>query len=106
MNTPKEVLLDIARELREQPEKWTREAWARTPDGRATFPTDPRATCWCLGGHVRRRAPKDPELIRESLQRLHKTLNVRNHFSVAHFNDAECQRVENVIAVCEEAAKL
>ena len=53
--SPKAIAADIARELREHPERWTQGGWARDPDGALVHWKDPTAICWCLEGHINKR---------------------------------------------------
>lgn len=52
---PKTIAADIARELREHPERWTQGHWARDSSGNKVSWRDPNAVCWCLEGHINRR---------------------------------------------------
>lgn len=55
---PKAIAADIARELREHPERWTTGWCARDESGSGTSYDDDDAVCWCLMGHIMRRAPE------------------------------------------------
>jgi hypothetical protein len=55
MNDPKEIAADIARELREHPERWTQGYYAFDASGEMREAHDPRATCWCLMGMIDKR---------------------------------------------------
>ncbi len=52
---PKTIAADIARELREHPERWTQGHWARDSSGNKVHWKDPGAVCWCLEGHINKR---------------------------------------------------
>jgi len=52
---PKSIAADIARELREHPERWTQGHWARDANGEKVSWSNTRAVSWCLEGHIERR---------------------------------------------------
>jgi hypothetical protein len=47
-------LAAIAAEIREHPERWTQDAFARTSEGDVVTSDDPDAVCWCAGGLIAR----------------------------------------------------
>ena len=49
MKTAKEIL-EGARALLADPDRWTQKATARADNGRQVRPSDPAAVCWCMGG--------------------------------------------------------
>jgi hypothetical protein len=99
-----EAAADIARELREHPRHWTQKVFARDVLGNPVFWSDPDAVCWCLAGHLCRRAP-----LHQRSQLLYVLMSVPRdlmlgHQSVSQFNDAKGRTVEQVIALCEALA--
>lgn len=55
MTNAKSIAADIARELREHPERWTQGHWARDADGKKVSWGHTSAVCWCLEGHIKKR---------------------------------------------------
>lgn len=92
----KVIAADIARELREHPERWTQGTPARDKEGDSTRARSPAAVSWCLFGHIRRRLyPARCAVGTSSL--LFGRL-------ASSWNDAPERTVTDVIALCEKVA--
>jgi len=110
LNTVEEILRDTARELREHPERWCKLYFATRNDCTATDIGAADAVSWCLAGHVYRRSPTDSDLMWHIGALLRETL-MRHGHSVKYpydlvtcWNDKPGRTVDDVIALCEEAA--
>lgn len=100
MTDPREIAADIARELREHPERWTKGRDARDREGRAVCPTDPSAVCWCLIGHCDRRSDAYAYVeFREIAKRF-----VEGRV-LTFWNDHPSRTVDDVIELCDKVAK-
>jgi hypothetical protein len=98
MNTIQEIAADIARELREDPTRWTQKASARDTTGYGVAPASEKACAWCLYGHIERRnAYQTIEHFRalDSCMPLGCTIS---------WNDAPERTVDDVIALCDKVA--
>lgn len=92
------VAADIARELREHPERWTQVDSAHDAFGNWTNSWNENAVTWCLEGHVGRRVTWP--LRDQTLHRFKDTLG-RIVFT---WNDERDRTVGDVIALCERIA--
>lgn len=94
-------ILVFMRDLLSNPEKWTREAYARKADKTTTSSSDPQAVCFCLSGALGRSYAKlnefsryamftsgGPHISAESLllEAIYVSRGQRCH-SLAEFND-------------------
>jgi hypothetical protein len=97
---PKSIAADIARELREHPERWTQGHWARDSSGNKVNWKDDAAVCWCLEGHINKRGgdtgdfawaagTMDPDGVTTGL---------------ATLNDRKSTTVDRMIELCEQVA--
>jgi hypothetical protein len=110
------VILQKTREYIEQ--GWTQNAMARMGNSQGVDPVDPRATCWCLVGALRRATHFSPTMTLTA----HAYARSYRAFSATHdylaqfiplddiddmilFNDAEETTQEDVIAVLDKALK-
>lgn len=95
---PKNIAADIARELREHPERWTQGHWARDSSGNKVNWRDPGAVCWCLEGHINKRGGDTGDFAQAA-----GTLDAEGCTTgLAQFND-RCD-VADVIELCEKVA--
>lgn len=93
---PKTIAADIARELREHPERWTQGGWARDASGNKVNWRDDTAVCWCLEGHINKRGG-DTGDFGEAAGTLDGTFT-----GLAWFNDR--YDIASVIELCEKVA--
>lgn len=101
MTDPKEIAADIARELREHPERWTQGRDARDSRGAGVDYSDPSAVCWCLAGHVDRRGDVNAYVaFRVLLRRF-----IGNSVTPVSWNDTKGRTVDEVIELCERIAR-
>ncbi len=92
----KEIAADIARELREHPERWTQGAPARDKEGNSARVRSPAAVSWCLLGHIRRKQYQTRGEVGTSAMLTAQL--------VSSWNDAPARTVTDVIVLCEEVA--
>lgn len=97
--SPLAVAADIARELREHPDHWTKGFNARNADGLFTGVHDPGARCWCLHGHILKR---NAEFALATIGAAFGYPNV----SWSCWNDADERTVGDVIALCERVSAI
>lgn len=99
MYTPKAIAADIARELREHPQRWTQGAAAKKADGKSTYSDDEEAVCWCIWGHIKKRAPRwGIELATTD------SFNEAVGGNVTTFNDMPGRTVNEMISLCDQIA--
>jgi hypothetical protein len=103
MKTIQQIAADIAEELRQHPDRWTTGCTARDQQGNPVASDDDTAVCWCLMGHIRRRAPSEneytfgrPFFLLEGLDPL------ADEIGFSAINDG--RRVEEIISLCERVA--
>lgn len=95
------VAEDIARELRANPERWTRGSVAHNSSGRATNFNSTDAICWCLMGHILKRGGWGfLEEVQEAFFSAAGSDVDVNGF--ADIND--CRTVEQIIELCDKVA--
>lgn len=100
MKTVQQVASEIAQELREHPERWTRDADARDEDGRTCGVYDSGAVCWCLLGYLSKIAAPFNHGIWESFaERAAIPLQY-----IVSWNDSSTRTVADVIALCDKVA--
>lgn len=100
---PKAIAADIARELREHPERWTTGWCARDESGGGTSYDDDDAVCWCLMGHIMRRAPEaDVYVIGAPFFAPFGLDPQADDIGFYHINDDKT--VEQIIELCEKVA--
>lgn len=92
----KEIAADIARELREHPERWTQRSWARDAQGGKVYWHEASAVCWCLEGHIEKRGGDREEFGRAAGTGDEITTGL------ASFNDR--YDLASVIELCERVA--
>lgn len=98
MDDSKTIAADIARELREHPERWTKGHWARDSSGNKVSWYDQSATCWCLEGHINRRGGDTGDFAQAA-----GTIDTDGFTTgLAEFNDHHT--VDDVIDLCEKVA--
>jgi hypothetical protein len=97
----KAIAADIAGELREHPEQWTQNDYAKGALGIGTDACGPQACTWCLLGHLHRRTGGRWS---DSLfsQRLGPYVA---YLEISTWNDWPQRTVADVIALCERVAK-
>jgi hypothetical protein len=98
----KEALLDIARELRQSPEKWTQLVDARDALGNEVGPWSLMAVSRCLAAHISLR------LYEKDVDQWYVARKAVQDFIVdpiTDWNDRPCRTVEHVISACEGAAE-
>lgn len=102
---PKAIAVDIARELREHPERWIQGYWGRTKDHRSTRSWDPEAVCWCLGGLINKHFGHD-RLVNDENGPTWSAFRalIPLSESIEDWNDREFRKVEEVIELCEAVA--
>lgn len=98
-SSPLAVAADIARELREHPDRWTKGFNARNASGLFTGVHDPGARCWCLHGHILKR---NAEFALATIGAAFGYPNI----SWSCWNDAHERTVEDVIALCERVSAI
>lgn len=109
-NDPASIAADIARELREHPERWTQNRYARDSGGEPLDdPKHVHAVCWCLYGHIRRRL--DEEAMGEGVASTHgafidaiRRASPMAQASLVIWNDRYGRTVGEVIALCDAVA--
>ena len=105
---PKAGLLDIARELKEHPDRWCQGEAAMDDEGRVRDFSDPKAVKWCLLGHVWKRAGLySIAPIRKLLTSVLRDLPAQVEsvgWGPVRFNDEPGRTVQDIINLCEEAA--
>lgn len=99
MKTVQKIAADIARELREHPERWTQLHSASTPTGDTVDVHSPRACKWCLSGHIQRRQGNSVFLI-SLLYPFVRCAGMR----VTDFNDDPDRTVDEIVALCDRVA--
>jgi hypothetical protein len=93
MATVLDILVVVDEQILTSPQKWTRQANARTASGKPTDSTDPSAARFCLLGAVHRASdmliPKEDDygLELHALQEVGSTVGIRCS-DVTDFNDA------------------
>jgi len=105
-NTAQELAADIARELREHPERWTTGSAARDSAGNPTASVDPRAVCWCLFGHiVKRRDERAGFIPNDLLEPFFAAAGLS--WDVDGFDEINDNgTVSDIIAICDKVAAL
>lgn len=94
----KRLAADIAKELREHPDHWTRGSDARDINGDKVDALHSEATCWCLEGHIIRRSPGGFGMVREFA----KAADIP---CLWQWNDDDPKRtVKDIIDLCERVA--
>lgn len=112
MQTAKEIIADIARELREFPEHLAKGAFGLAADGTLVPAASSTAVCWCLAGHVQKRTPTrvdgflTPSCAKVRSEAILKLTGALPDpwVSFIHYNDFPDITVGDVIALCERAA--
>lgn len=99
MKTSKEIAADIARELREHPERWMQGRSASTPTGDTVDVNSPRASKWCLSGHIQRRQEDSFSLL-ALLDPFVRCAGMK----VTDFNDHQDRTVDEIVALCDRVA--
>lgn len=118
MSTARDILLDIAAELRDHPESWCQYELAVDQDGHPLRTSDegetdiyhPAAVAWCLAGHLLlREVDEENDLsIRTAWAVLHETVRQLTGGRLDHFvsyNDEPGRTVSDIIKLCELAAE-
>lgn len=96
--TTREALI-AARELIEDPERWTQEESARDADGKGVPIGSPEACQWCAMGALSKIAPDGLMLSRTRVALLRGT----GTYSVSMFNDAPGRTHAEVLAAFDKA---
>jgi len=99
MNTIQEIAADIARELRDDPARWTQAAYARDHRGYPIQHDAKTACTWCLMGHVKKRVTPHEEVV-TSLYLLRNAIGT----STAEWNDVHDRTVQEVVELCDRIA--
>lgn len=97
---PKTVAADIAQELRQHPERWTRGCEAKDQYGDSVEPDCKDAVCWCLVGFINKRDIPTPCMASLSAE-FRKRIGSNN---IGKWNDAAERTVDDLIALCESVA--
>jgi hypothetical protein len=100
-----EIAVSIAAELRAHPDHWFKGNLVKFANGRTSSAVwDARskeAVCWCLIGHIAKRAD-DPNLIhRDEFARY---ANSGDYFRLHLWNDEPSRTVEDVISLCNRVS--
>lgn len=95
-NTIQELAADIAKELREHPERWTQGGWARNHTRGLVSWRDETAVCWCLEGHIEKRRGDREEFARAA------GTGDGSCTGLASFNDRH--DLASVIELCDKVA--
>lgn len=103
MQTIQEIAADIAKELREQPSRWTTGCLARDASGRTVPYGEDTAVCWCLMGHLLRRAP-NADAYRLGAPFFAALGLDRGKDDVGFSTINDDKRVEDIIALCDQVA--
>jgi len=101
---PKAIAADIARELRDDPKRWTQGVLSRSARGESLMHvTDctrsPRAACWCLIGHIIRRTGSGRDYPVTS-----KFRAVLGTDELAMWNDKAGRSAQDIIDACDKVA--
>lgn len=103
MQTIQKIAAAIAQELREHPDRWTTGCTARDQQGKPVASDDETAVCWCLMGHIRRRAPTANEYALGRPFFLIEGLDpLSDDVGFSDINDG--RHVEEIISLCEQVA--
>jgi len=101
------IAADIAHEYRTSALRWTQRAWARNEIGKNVHYSDPEATCWCLGGAIKRRVPYYAcDRIFQAFGRA--LVELRTSWPSSDFvgwQDQPERTVGDVIALCDKVAQ-
>lgn len=100
MHSSKEIVADIARELRAHPERWCQGPSAMNAEGHEVGSNEDDAVAWCLEGHVWARTQMFALPV-STFFLLRAALGQEVLFS---WNDAPGRTVSDVIQLCEKAA--
>lgn len=101
LKTTKELAADIAKELREHPERWTTHAVAKDASGDQCRADDPDAVCWCLFGHIQKRGiePYRPDIAKPFFSIAGLDYKTDGY---ARMNDV--RTVDEIIQLCDAVA--
>ena len=105
------TVLEETRELLSDPERWTKDGFARDGDDQPTHWADPNAVCWCLGGAISRVSAEHKVESREAFQAIYMALekfNAKNRrgikvISLSEFNDLHTITHSDVLALLTSA---
>jgi hypothetical protein len=101
----KTMAADIARELRQHPDRWMQRRLVRFRNGLTSNDQDEvsreDAVCWCLRGHILKRIGPDTRFI-EVDEHFRAALGRR--VFISEWNDAKDRTVAEVIELCERLA--
>lgn len=95
-------ILSRARELLEDPIRWTKGDWARRPDGTGVSFRDEHAVRFCLGGAVRLVAGRDDDPKLDAIVLLDRLTG--GH--LPRFNDAETTTHADMLALIDKAIEV
>jgi len=98
---PKTIAADIARELRANPEAWTKGCYARGSSNEQVEAHSSLAQKWCLAGHIMKRCPEKYWPIS---QRFREAIGLDKDTYLSMWNDGKERTVDEVIAACEKVA--
>lgn len=100
----RQIAADIAKELREHPERWFQGALVKFADGASTSTgaglLRDDAVCWCLEGHICKRV--DSEVRWVAMGDFRDAAKITG--SLNFWNDERGRTVKDVIALCDEVA--
>lgn len=99
---PKSVAADIARELREHPERWTKGTHARGSSGDQVDYASRLAKKWCLAGHICKRVGMGHDW--EIRARFREILGIEHTMWLSSWNDEPLRTVTDIIAACDKVA--
>ena len=98
------AVLERARELISDPERWTQRAFARNSVGEATSASGPGATCWCALGAIAREEGRSGSGAVRQLREGAGLHGTGTYLGIADFNDVSTHA--EVLAAFDKAIAL